>query len=241
MPRKDYAAARLRNEQLETACGIEHRETPRGKARRTHPLFGARCFKDRRPLSACPLRRGCRARICFRMANFLKSRHASVGDCVVRARRARMGETLQLVRTATTWAVHGQNRPPPNSGPCGSTSDGRPSHSSIETSTNSTSSKCQLQPELTPVPRTMRPFGMRAEPPAWAARAASICSSPTSSARNVSSATRNVTTALLLRAVGPCQQPAVKSGNSAVAHNARHRCLARVAGAEFMIRRFRPG
>ena len=99
----------------------------------------------------------------------------------------------------------------------------------------------QLQPELTPVPRTMRPFGMRAEPPAWAARAASICSSPTSSARNVSSATRNVTTALLLRAVGPCQQPAVKSGNSAVAHNARHRCLARVAGAEFMIRPFRPG
>jgi hypothetical protein len=241
MPRKDYAAARLRNEQLETACGIEHRETPRGKARRTHPLFGARCFKDRRPLSACPLRRGCRARICFRMANFLKSRHASVGDCVVRARRRPHGRD-------TSVGAYGHDLGRPRAEPatsesrqCGSTSDGRPSHSSIETSTNSTSSKCQLQPELTPVPRTMRPFGMRAEPPAWAARAASICSSPTSSARNVSSATRNVTTALLLRAVGPCQQPAVKSGNSAVAHNARHRCLARVAGAEFMIRPFRPG
>jgi hypothetical protein len=38
--------------------------------------YAAGCFKDRRPLRACPLRRGCRARICFRLANFLKSGHA---------------------------------------------------------------------------------------------------------------------------------------------------------------------
>jgi hypothetical protein len=32
--------------------------------------------------------------------------------------------------------------------------------------TNSTSSRCQLHPALTPAPRTIRPFGMRAAPPA---------------------------------------------------------------------------
>jgi len=31
---------------------------------------------------------------------------------------------------------------------------------------DSTSSRCQLQPVLTPAPRTIRPIGMRADPPA---------------------------------------------------------------------------
>ena len=78
---------------------------------------------------------------------------------------------------ATTCALQGQKRPPPNCEPCRSTSDGRPSHSSMATSTNSTSSRCQLQPWLMPVPSTIRPLGMRAEPPDWAAAPRRLASS----------------------------------------------------------------
>src|SRR5687767_595960 len=41
----------------------------------------------------------------------------------------------------------------------------------------------------------MRPLGMRAGPPPCAARAAATCSGPVKETRNVSSTTRNVTTA----------------------------------------------
>src|SRR5688572_5273490 len=56
-----------------------------------------------------------------------------------------------------TRAAHGQKRPPPKPTPPRSTSDGRPSHTSVVSSENSTSSRCQLQPTFTPAPATTRP------------------------------------------------------------------------------------
>src|SRR5712691_213720 len=95
----------------------------------------------------------------------------------------------------TITAVQGQKRPPPNSTPCCSTDEGRPSHSSIVTSAKVTSSRCQLQPVFTSVPAAIRPLGIRALPPALAAFAASTCALVVSFTRNNSACTRKVTTA----------------------------------------------
>jgi hypothetical protein len=97
--------------------------------------------------------------------------------------------------TRTTVAVHGQKRPPPNWLPSRSTSDGRPSHSSIVTSAKARSTRCQLQPVFTCVPGTMRPIGIRAGPPCCAARAAATWSAVVNATRNASPPTENVATA----------------------------------------------
>jgi hypothetical protein len=96
---------------------------------------------------------------------------------------------------STIVAVHGQYRPPPKLVPCRSTSDGRPSQSSIVLSANATSSRCQLQPVLACVPGAIRPMGIRAVPPACAARAAAMTSPFVNEARKSSSITEKVTMA----------------------------------------------
>ena len=61
-------------------------------------------------------------------------------------------------------ALQGQKRPPPKPVPFRSTSDGRPSQTSVVTSANWTSSRCQVQGSLTWRPATIRPFGIFAAP-----------------------------------------------------------------------------
>src|SRR5262249_27866846 len=104
-------------------------------------------------------------------------------------------------------------------------SEGRPSHTSIVNSTNSTSSRCQLHPALTCVPATMRPFGMRAEPPAWAAFAAATCPGVVSATRKVSLATASVAVAEDDGDVEECPHPLPSSPSPAVA--AANRTLTR--------------
>jgi len=145
-----------------------------------------------------------------------------------RRRLVYAGRERQFSSIRTTVALQGQKRPPPKPTPSRSTSEGRPSHSSIVNSANSTSSRCQLHPVLTCVPDTMRPFGMRAGPPAWAARAAATCCGLVSETRKVSPNTSNVATA---PADGPfgVSSPHAGANNRKKATQAMDPCLVRIS------------
>src|SRR5262249_11902208 len=96
------------------------------------------------------------------------------------------GHGVQRSSMRIITAAPGQKLPPPNRVPWSSTSDGRPSQRSIGASANCTSSRCQLHPVFSSAPATMRPIGIRAALPLWAACAAATCPAFVSDTRNVS-------------------------------------------------------